>query len=71
MTYTHYIIVSWSYFIGLPKEGVVGTSLVDDITDEMLLAIVGGKYADALGGISQQTHVHVQSHRVLSFSQIL
>lgn len=63
--------ISWSYFIGLPEEWVVGTSLVDDVSYQVLLAVVGGQYADAFSRISQQTHVHEQRHWILGLCQIL
>lgn len=35
------------------------------------MSVVGGEDADAVGWVAQQTHVHVQSHRVLRLAQIL
>lgn len=47
------------YLVRLTKEGVASTPLVDDISDQVFLSIVGGEDADAVSRIAQQTHVHV------------
>ena len=57
--------------VGLSDEGVVRTALLDDIADEMLLAIVGGQDGDALRGVAHEAHVHEEGHHVLCFSQVL
>lgn len=59
------------YLIGLTEEGVAGAALVDDVSDQVLLSVVGGEDADAVRGVAQQTHVHVQGHSVLRFCQVL
>lgn len=48
-------------------ERVWRGAFVDDVTDEVLLSVVGGKYGDALGGPAQQPHVHEYRHHVLRF----
>lgn len=53
------------------NEGVVCTALLDDVADEMLLAIVGGQDGDALRRVANETHVHEESHHVLRFCQVL
>lgn len=37
----------------------------------MLLAVVGGQDADAVGRVAQQAHVHVEGHAVLGLRQVL
>ena len=37
----------------------------------MFLSVVGGQHGDLLGRISEQPHVHEQSHHVLSLAQVL
>lgn len=59
------------YLVGLTKEGVAGTALVDDVSDQVFLSVVGGEDADAVSRVAQQTHVHVQSHGVLRLCQVL
>lgn len=59
------------YLIRLCEEGIARTALVDDVSDQVFLSIVGGKDADAVGRVAQQTHVHVQSHTILRLSQVL
>lgn len=45
--------------------------MVEDVSDQMLLSIVGGEDADALRRVSQQTHIHEQRYSVLCFCQVL
>lgn len=59
------------YLVRLTKEGVASTTLVDDVSDQVFLSIVGGEDADAVSRVAQQTHVHVQSHRILRLGQVL
>lgn len=59
------------YLVGLSKEGVPSTALVDDVSDEVFLSIVGGEDTDPVSRVSQQTHVHEQSDTVLCLTQIL
>ena len=60
-----------AYLVGLTEEGVTGTALVDDVPDQVLLPVVGGEHADAVGGVAQQAHVHEEGHRVLCLCQVL
>lgn len=60
-----------SYLVRLCEEGVPSTALVDDVSDQVFLSIVGSQDADAVGRVTQQTHVHVQSDRILSLCQVL
>lgn len=50
------------YLVRLREEGIPSAALVDDISDQVLLSVVGCEDADALSGVAQQTHVHEQSH---------
>lgn len=60
-----------SYLVRLTEERVGGTTLVDDVSDQVFLPVVGGKNADTVRRVAQQAHVHVQSHRILSLCQVL
>lgn len=59
------------YLVRLTEEGVAGAALVDDVSDQMFLPVVGGEDADAVSRVAQQTHVHEQSHAVLRFRKVL
>lgn len=59
------------YLVRLTKEGVASTTLVDDVSDQVFLPIVGGEDTDAVRRVAQQTHVHVQSHGILCLCQVL
>lgn len=60
-----------SYLVGLAEERVGAAALVDDVSDQVLLAVVGGQDADAVGRVAQQAHVHVKGHTILGLRQIL
>lgn len=60
-----------AHLVGLAEERVGATALVDDVPDQVLLAVVGGQDADAVGRVAQQAHVHVEGHRILGLGQIL
>lgn len=53
------------------EHRVASTTLVEDVSDQMLLSVVGGEDADALRRVSQQTHIHEQRYSVLCFCQVL
>jgi len=53
------------------NEGVLGTPLLDDVPDQVFLAVVGGQYGDLLRRVAQQSHVHKHGHHVLRLTQIL
>ena len=57
-----------THLLGQTKDGVVGTSLVEDISQEMFLTIVGGEDGNAFRRIALESHVHEQSHSILCFS---
>ena len=71
MSVSSCVCVFASYLVGLAEEGVPGAALVDHISDEMLLAVVGGEDADAVGRVTQDPHVHEERHRVLRLRQVL
>ena len=50
---------------------VIGAALLDDVTDQVLLAVVGGEYRDLIGGIAKKAHVHEHRHHILRFRQVL
>ena len=45
----------------------VGASFAQNVSDEMLLAVVRRQYGDLLARVADQTHVHVDRHRILGF----
>lgn len=53
------------------EHRVASTTLVEDVSDQMLLSVVGGEDADALRRVAQQTQVHEQGYSVLCFCQVL
>lgn len=53
------------------EDRVASTTLVEDVSDQMFLSVVGGEDADALRRVAQQTHVHEQRYGVLCFCQVL
>lgn len=57
-----YFLFPLSHLVGLAEEGVGSAALVDDVSDQVLLAVVGGQDADAVGGVAQQAHVHVEGN---------
>ena len=59
------------YLVRSTNEAVVGTSLLDDVADEMFLSVVCRQYGDLVGRVADHTHVHVHRHHVLCFSQVL
>lgn len=64
MTHKRLLLLNWfvsncAYLVGLTKHWISSTALVDDISDQVFLSIVGGEDADALSWVAQQTHVHV------------
>ena len=59
------------YLARLIKEGVASTTLVDDVSNQMFLSIVGSEDADSFCRVAQQAHVHVQSYSILRLCQVL
>lgn len=57
--------------VGHVEHRVASTTLVEDVSDQMFLSVVGGEDADALRRVAQQTHVHEQGYGVLCFCQVL
>lgn len=57
--------------VGHVEHRVASTTLVEDVSDQMFLSVVGGEDADALRRVAQQTHVHEQGYSVLCFRQVL
>lgn len=57
--------------VGHVEHRVASTTLVEDVSDQMFLSVVGGEDADALRRVAQQTHVHEQGYSVLCFCQVL
>jgi len=60
-----------TYGVWSADEGVLGTPLLDDIPDQVFLAVVGGQYGDLVRRVAQQSHVHKHGHHILRLTQIL
>lgn len=56
---------------GESEHRVPSTSLVQNIADEVFLAIVGCEDGNLLRGITLQSHIHVQSHCKLCLPEVL
>jgi hypothetical protein len=53
------------------NKWVIGTTIVDDISDQMLLAIVGSEDGNLFRRVANESHVHVSCNYVLGLCQIL
>lgn len=53
------------------KQRISCASLLENLSNQMLLAVVSSEDADATGGVTDQSHVHVELHDVLRLAQIL
>jgi len=60
-----------AYLVWSTNQTILSTSLLDDVTNQMLLAIVSGQYRDLVSWIADHPHVHEHGHHVLSFCQVL
>lgn len=56
---------------GAAKGGVARAALLDDVTQQRLLAVIGGEDADFLGRVPPQPHVLVAAHHQLRLPQVL
>jgi len=59
------------YLVWPTNQTVLSTSLLDDITYQVLLSIVGGQDGNLLRGITDHPHVHEHGHDIFRFSQVL
>ena len=50
---------------------IVGTSVLNDISDEMFLTVVSRQNGDLLSRVSDKSHVHESCDNVFSFGQVL
>lgn len=53
--------------VGHSKQQVVGTSLLEDVADEVLLAVIGCENRDPVRSVAHQAHVHVGLDDILCF----
>lgn len=67
----HFFCAACTDLVRSVEHRVASTTLVEDVSDQMLLSVVGGEDADALCRVSQQTHIHEQGYCVLCFCQVL
>mmetsp|Transcript_44669 Transcript_44669/g.74423 ORF Transcript_44669/g.74423 Transcript_44669/m.74423 type:complete len:207 (+) Transcript_44669:397-1017(+) len=57
--------------VGVAKERVGGATGLEDVTDEVFLAVVGREDRDGLARIAQQTHKLVNQNHILSLGHVL
>ena len=71
--HTHCVVstLKVTHLLGETKDGVVGTSLVEHISQEVLLTVVRGEDGNALRRVALETHVHKQSNSILCLGQVL
>ena len=60
-----------THFVWTADERVVGASLLDDVTNQVFLAVVRGEHRDLVGRVAEQPHVHEERHHVLRLRQVL
>ena len=56
------------YLARLSNQRVVCTPLSYDVTDKMFLSVVSCQDGDLVSGITNQAHVHKDSHSVFRFT---
>ena len=54
-----------------PEDRVPGTPLGQHVSDEVLLAVVGGENGDLVRRIALQPHEHEEGHSILRLPQVL
>lgn len=59
------------YLVWSANEWIISTTIVDDISDQMLLTIIGSEDGDLFRWVANESHVHVSGNNVLSLCQIL
>ncbi len=64
-------LVDCGDLFGVADERVVGASLAQHVSDEVLLAVVGGQDRDLLARIADQAHVHEECNDVLGLGKVL
>lgn len=64
------VFVHRSYYPWAPEQWVVLTLVAKDIVDQALLASICGENRYLVCGVPKQSHVHVQSDRILGFAQV-
>ena len=53
------------------EQGIVAASPMEDVSEQMLLPVVGGEDGDLFGGVAQRPHVHERGHDELRLGQVL
>lgn len=53
------------------EQRVVCAPPLDDVTDEVLLAVVGAEDGDLVGGVAQHPHILEDADHVLGLAQVL
>jgi len=60
-------LVDCGDLFGVADERVVGASFAQYVSDEVLLAVVGGQDRDLLARVADKAHVHEEGNDVLGF----
>ena len=58
-------------FMRLFEKGAPSTLLLDDVPDEMLLAVVSGQDRDLFWVVALKAHEHISGDHVLCLGQVL
>jgi hypothetical protein len=53
------------------NKWIISTTIVDDISDQMLLTIIGSEDGNLFCWVANESHVHVSCNYVLRLCQIL
>ena len=59
------------YLLWQAKDWVSSTTLVQHISDEVLLSIVSGQYGNLVGRVALKPHVHENGHSIFCLTKIL
>lgn len=59
------VFVDRGYLVRLTDPVRVGAAFAQHVANQMLLAIVRAQYGDLVPRVADQTHVHVNGHRIL------
>jgi hypothetical protein len=59
------------YLVWSADKWIISATIVDDISDQMLLTIVGSEDGNLFRWVANESHVHVSCYYVLSLCQIL
>lgn len=64
-------LVNGCDFLGVADQRIGGAPFAQHISDQSLLAIVGGQDRDLVARVADEPHVHEESNDVLGLGQVL